>query len=187
MKNIFIIITALLLAACSSTDDSRASIANKHMNVLGDMEQFSPGTLHKINEAPGFAIFNAGELNLIFVSTGSGQGAVYNNITGEKTYMDVVEAGVGLGVGGQNFSVVVIFNTEIAMQSFIDRGWEFNEEAEASAKTSATDGLVVGDLTFYRLTKTGLQAHLMLKGTHFSHNDDLNPKHKIASTKHITE
>ena len=92
--------------------------------------------------------------------------------------MDAYEAGVGLGIGGKKYSVMVIFNSDNAMQSFVARGWSFNEEAEASAKTSATDGVVVGDLTFYGLTKTGLQAHVMLKGTHFSHNDDLNPKHK---------
>lgn len=174
MKRISVILLALLLSACSTTADNRMQIASQHSKILGDIEQVSPGTLHEINDAPGFAIFSAAEVNLGLVSTGNGHGAVYNNLTSEKTYMEVVGGGIGLGVGGRDFRIIFVFKTEEKMQSFINEGWSFDERVEVTAMNSMIDGLVIGDITVYQFNKTGLSMQAMLKGMKFSMNEELN-------------
>ena len=174
MKPFFALLIAFVVSGCSSVGDTRYAMANNHMNQISNIEEISPGALTEINEAPGFAVFSTAEVNLLVVSTGTGHGAVYNNETGERTYMDVFESGVGVGIGGKDVNTILVFNTMESLERFTEEGWIFDNELDASGNGSVVNGEQIGDITLYQSTKTGVNLHAMLKGTRFSKSEDLN-------------
>ena len=99
-------------------------------------------------------------------------GVAENQKNGTTTYMRMGEVGLGLGLGVKDFRAVFIFKTEEALNQFVDKGWEFGGSADATAKASekgaAVGGeAVIGDVTIYQLTKSGLALQATLKGTKF--------------------
>ena len=51
------------------------------------------------------------------------------------TYMKMAEIQAGLGFGAKKFQVVWVFETEKALNDFVNSGWEFGGQATAAAKT----------------------------------------------------
>jgi lipid-binding SYLF domain-containing protein len=78
-----------------------------------------------INSAPGFAVFDNGNVNLFVVSVGAGYGVVKDNIRNRHIYMKMAEAGVGLGMGIKDFRAVIVFHNQEVMDRFIHQGWQF--------------------------------------------------------------
>ncbi|MEW6998860.1 YSC84-related protein [Colwelliaceae bacterium BS250] len=183
MKKLLVLIATIMLSACSASGDTpteqRNEIAKMQSKVLADVETASPGALAKINAAPGYATFSNAQINLIFVAAGGGFGVVQNNATNSKTYMDMYEGGIGLGLGAKDFRAVFVFHTVEAMDRFVEEGWGFGGEADAAAKASDNGGeigggVTIGDITVYQLTETGLALQVTLKGTKYVKNEDLN-------------
>ncbi|WOH37201.1 YSC84-related protein [Thalassotalea fonticola] len=183
MKKLFVILTALVLSACSATGDTpaeqKSAIAAMNNQVIADVEKASPGAMAHIKSAPGYATFSNAQINLIFVAAGGGYGVVNNNQTGSKTYMDMYEGGIGFGLGAKDFRAVFVFNTAESMNMFVKEGWAFGAEADAAAKADEKGGEVgggvtIGDITVYQLTETGLALQATVKGTKYVKNDELN-------------
>ncbi len=182
-KYIIIISTLVLLSACSATGstpaEQKSSIAKMNKQVLADINKATPGALTRIKSAPGYATFSNAQVNLFLISAGTGFGVVHNNSTGAKTYMDMYEGGIGIGLGAKDFRVVFVFHTTDAMDSFINDGWSFGAEADAAAKANDKGGEVgagvtIGDITVYQLTENGLALQATLKGTKYLKNAELN-------------
>ena len=183
MKKLFIAFLTVVLTACSATgenpEEQRAAIAQMNQQVLADVEKASPGAMAKIKSAPGYATFSNAQINLIFIAAGGGYGVVHNNATGEVTYMDMYEGGVGFGLGAKDFRAVFVFNTAEALNNFTEHGWAFGSEADAAAKAGEKGGEVgggatIGDITVYQLTETGLALQATVKGTKYVKNEKLN-------------
>ena len=81
----------------------------------------------------GYGAFNNRNLNVFVLSSGSGYGMVTDK-SGKETYMGMGSLGGGLGLGGKDLSVVFIFKTPEVMNKFIESGWQFGGEADATAK-----------------------------------------------------
>jgi len=95
-----------------------------------------PYTQAQIKSAPGYAVFSNANINLFFVAAGTGYGVVKNMHTGQHTYMNMAEGGVGLGIGVKNYRSVMIFHTSATMKQFINSGWTFDGNVDASTKAS---------------------------------------------------
>lgn len=183
MKKLCVLLAAIMLSACSATGDTpeeqRAAINKMNNDVIAAVEKESPGAMKIIKSAPGYATFSNSQVNLIFVAAGGGYGVVNNAKTGTKTYMDMYEGGIGLGLGAKDFRAVFVFTTEESMTKFVNDGWAFGGEADAAAKAGdkggqASGGAVIGDIIVYQLTENGLALQATLKGTKYSKNDELN-------------
>ena len=174
MKAFFSVLALLLVTGCSSYDDNRASIASNNVNVLSQLESNSPGTVAKINDAYGFAIFTNSEVNLLVVHAGSGVGTVYNNQTSEKIYMDISSQGVGVGIGGSDIDAVFVFEDQQSMDKFTQDGWTFSPSVEAKMIVNTDESLTIDGITVYKLTRNGTDLHAMLRGVSIERNDELN-------------
>src|SRR5437667_6300297 len=58
--------------------------------------------------------------NLFVLSTARGAGVAFNSTTKQETFMKMVSAGGGLGVGVKDYRVVFAFETEQALKNFLN-------------------------------------------------------------------
>ena len=114
----------LALTACASMGNGtvaqkRQGILDMQENALTRLYGEKPDTRSQIRDAAGYAVFTNANINLFFVAAGTGYGVVNNNVTGAKTYMNMAEGGVGLGLGAKDYRIVMVFHTQKAMSYFI--------------------------------------------------------------------
>ena len=175
---------ACFASACASMGEGtpaqkRQEILAMSQEALAQLYEKKPDTRAQIAAAPGYAVFSNANLNLFVVAAGTGYGVVHDNRTGAHTYMNMAEAGVGLGIGAKDYRIVMVFHNAGAVRRFIDSGWTFGGNADAAAKASnrgasAEGEAYYGDVTVYTYTKTGLALQAVIKGTKFWKDDELN-------------
>ena len=124
--------------------------------------------------AAGYAVFTVTKGGFI-VSGGGGNGVAVDKATGNHTYMRMGTGGIGLGIGGQRYSLVMLFETADRLGKFLAGGWDSSATAEAVAgqegiafRSSFIDGVA-----FYQVTEKGLMAQADVSGTKFWVNDEL--------------
>jgi len=189
LKHLVILNTVLLLSACTSMGGSvsqadniqakRQKVLNMRDSSLKDFYQLKPHLRSRVQQAPGYAVFSDANINLILASFSGGYGVVTDNQTGKKTYMNMGEVGIGLGLGLKDFRSLFIFNDRATMDRFINDGFEFGAHADAAA-VNGTEGasvggeLVVNNIAIYQITKRGLALQATIKGTKYWRSPTLN-------------
>ena len=123
----------------------------------------------------GWAVFD--NLKLAFgFSGGGGNGVASDKASGKKTYMKMGTAGVGLGLGANKYQVIFLFQDSQTYDNFVNKGWQADAGATASAGTKAAEvktGFVNG-IAIYQMTEKGLMANADIAGTKYWKNDKLN-------------
>jgi lipid-binding SYLF domain-containing protein len=127
------------------------------------------------DKASGYAAFTALKAGF-FVTGGRGTGVAVNKGTGERKYMRMATGGIGLGIGGQRYNLVVLFEDEAHLNRFIQGGWDSSASAQAAA---GSDGIAltssfVGGVAIFQITDRGLMAQADVSGTRFWVIDELN-------------
>ena len=109
-------------------------------------------------------------------SGGGGNGVAVNKKTGARTYMKVGTVGVGLGLGAQKYQVVFLFQDEQTFSNFVDKGWQADATAQATAGTAGVGGQTgfVNGIAIYQITDKGLMASADIAGTKYWKNKKLN-------------
>jgi lipid-binding SYLF domain-containing protein len=127
------------------------------------------------DKAYGWAGFD--NLKIAFgFSGGGGNGVAVDKKSGKRTYMKMGTAGVGLGLGGQKYQVIFLFQDEKTFTNFVEKGWKADASAQAAAGTEgagATTGFVNG-IAVYQMTDKGLMASADITGTKYWKNKKLN-------------
>ena len=180
------VLVTVALVGCSMTSggdksvsEKRATVQEMKSEVLAQLYKKKPQARSQVAGAPGYAVFSNANVNLIFMAAGGGYGVVKNNNTGQDIYMNMAEGGVGIGFGVKDYRIVMVFHTEKAMNDFVNSGWTFGGNADASAKAADKGGSIegevyYGDVTVYTFTEAGLALQATVKGTKFWKNDELN-------------
>jgi len=123
----------------------------------------------------GWAVFD--NLKLAFgISGGGGNGVASVKENNQKTYMKMGTAGVGLGLGANKYQVIFLFQDSQTYDNFVNKGWQADAGATASAGTNAAEvktGFVNG-IAIYQMTEKGLMANADIAGTKYWKNDKLN-------------
>lgn len=184
MRSLIILFLAAVLSGCATTgattaNEKRQAILKMKQEVLAELYQAKPEARSKVAKSPGYAVFSNANINLILASFSGGQGVVKNNRTGRHTYMNMGEAGIGFGLGVKDFRAVFVFHDYDTLTSFIDSGWEFGAHADAAAKAGNKGGAVGGEIllggvTVYQLTESGLALQATVKGTKYWKDTSLN-------------
>ena len=74
-------------------------------------------------------------MKILLAGSGTGKGIAVNNKTKATTYMKMAELQAGLGFGVKKFQLLWAFDTEQALNTFVNSGWEIGAQATASAKS----------------------------------------------------
>jgi lipid-binding SYLF domain-containing protein len=187
------IITAVLLALPAagglfspkgdSVEEKRTKVRKDRDEILAKLYNEYPGTKDKIKRAAGYATFNNMNMNLFLLSTGHGYGMVVDNKTGKETFMAMGSLGGGVGIGAKDLRAVFIFTDASVMKQFVESGWQFGGEADATAKAgekggakSKEGGVDTGANIFeiYQMTETGVALQATIAGTKYWKDKKLN-------------
>lgn len=94
--------------------------------------------------------------------------------------MNMFSAGGGWGLGVKDFAVILVFETNEALDQFMTSGWDFSAQADANLESeSEGDGVetavtAMPGTEIYQLTDAGVALQATLQGTKFWVNEDLN-------------
>jgi lipid-binding SYLF domain-containing protein len=163
----------LLAQGSSEVQQRRQEIDSNAQGVLDNLlKQEHVRNLY--DRAVGYAVFTVTKGGFI-VSGGGGNGVAVDKASGQRTYMRMGTAGVGLGIGGQRYSLVMLFETKERLDKFIAGGWDSRATAEAAAGKEgvAVQSSFFDGVAFYQITEKGLMAHADVSGTKFWVNDEL--------------
>ena len=172
--------------AGDSPDEKRDKTRKMAAQTLKDLYTKQPKAQEEIRKSAGYAVFNNMGANLFLLSTARGAGIARNTKTKQETFMKMISAGAGLGLGVKDYRVIFVFETDKAFKGFLDSGWSGSAQADAAAKAgdkgSAESGAleVAPDVWVYQITKNGLALQATLQGTKYYKDDDLNKTEQSA-------
>lgn len=181
----------LLLACClvlfsplstakSSPADQRADIQNVVDQVLANLYQQQPKSKMVLEKAAGYAVFSQFGMKILVAGGGTGKGYAYNNKTKKKTYMKMAEVQAGLGFGIKKYALVWVFETQQALNTFVNSGWELGAQTNATLVSQGQGLALEGALSvspgvwIYQMTEDGLSLELTVKGTKYYKDTSLN-------------
>jgi lipid-binding SYLF domain-containing protein len=125
-------LVAGLLVGCATAPTSRAEQEALLAEATASMQQMrteDPGLGELVRRGYGYAIFPKVTKGGLGVGGAYGRGAVYER--GQHVgYSDLSQASVGLQVGGQTFSELLVFESKEALDRF--KAGQFNFAADAS-------------------------------------------------------
>jgi lipid-binding SYLF domain-containing protein len=148
--------------------------------TLGKLYKVQPSAKKAVENAAGYAVFSNFGMKILTAGGGSGTGMAVDNKTKKTTYMKMIEVQAGLGMGIKKFRVVFVFDTQKALNAFVNSGWEFGGQTTAAAKAGDQGASLAGAVSvapgvwMYQLTDTGLAAEITGKGTKYYKDSDLN-------------
>jgi len=158
----------------------QAEVRKAGQDALAAVYKLQPSARRAVESAAGYAAFSNFGMKILVAGGGSGKGIAVNNKTKAMTYMKMAEIQAGVGFGAKKFQVVWVFETEAALNNFLNSGWEFGGQATAAAKAgdkgSAYQGAVAVSpgIWIYQVTDKGLALELTAKGTKYYKDSDLN-------------
>ena len=147
--------------------------------AIAELEAKRPELKAKLESAPGYAVFNGRILSLLHIGTRRSYGVVYDNKTGDSTYLSFFEFDLAAAIGFQVYRNVIVFDSPDAMRNFIDSGWEGSTGLGLTLKPAGHGfalhgmGTTQGDGS-YTLTDKGLWAGLTFGIGRFYTDDELN-------------
>ncbi|MEA9601912.1 YSC84-related protein [Polynucleobacter sp. MG-28-Ekke-A2] len=160
--------------------EQRQDILIKNQAILKQLYEAQPKAKELIEKSVGYATFSNFGMKILIAGGGTGSGVVINKANKKPVYMNMAEVQAGLGLGIKSFQNIFVFETEAAMNDFINSGWTFGGQITAAAKYEKDGGayqdatVVAPGVLMYQLTDSGLAAEITGKGTKYYKNTDLN-------------
>ena len=166
-------------ASDKTVAQQRQDILNKNQVILKQLYAVQPKAKDLIEKSAGYATFSNFGMKILIAGGGTGSGVVISKDK-KPVYMNMAEVQAGLGLGIKSFQNIFVFQTDAAMNDFVNSGWTFGGQVTAAAKYEK-DGDAYQDATIvapgvlmYQLTDSGLAAEITGKGTKYYKNTDLN-------------
>ena len=166
-------------ASDKTVAQQRQDILVKNQVILKQLYAAQPKAKDLIEKSAGYATFSNFGMKILIAGGGTGSGVVLGKDK-KPVYMNMAEVQAGLGIGIKSFQNIFVFQTDAAMNDFVNSGWTFGGQVTAAAKYEK-DGDAYQDATvvapgvlMYQLTDSGLAAEITGKGTKYYKNTDLN-------------
>jgi len=158
----------------------KQEILKKNEEILQRLYQAQPKAKELIEKSVGYATFSNFGMKILIAGGGTGSGVVTNKSGNKTIYMNMAEVQAGIGLGIKSFQNIFIFQTETALNDFVNSGWTFGGQVTAAAKYEKNGdayqdaSVVAPGVLMYQLTDSGIAAEITGKGTKYYKDSDLN-------------
>jgi len=163
--------------AGEKAQDKRLAIDIMAEQTLDKLFAEFPNARAVYDKASGYAVFDSVKV-AVGVSGGGGIGVAVEKSSRERTYMKMGTAGIGFGLGGKSFQLVLMFEGDKPFSNFIEHGWQAEASAGAAAGTAGkdVDSSFIHGVAIFQLTNKGLIEQADVSGTKFWKSKKLNKK-----------
>jgi len=169
-----------ILGPSKTVAQQKQEILKKNDEILLRLYQAQPKAKELIEKSVGYATFSNFGMKILIAGGGTGTGVVINKGTNKTVYMNMAEVQAGIGLGIKSFRNIFVFQTESALNDFVNSGWTFGGQVTAAAKYEKNGdayqdaSIVAPGVLMYQLTDTGIAAEITGKGTKYYKATDLN-------------
>lgn len=189
MRNsILLLILAVVISGAYScarpkgndAETKRAYVLNMKDQTLAELYKKKPEAKTIVENAAGYGVFSNFNTQLLIIGSGNGYGVVINNSTGDKTYMEMAEGGIGLGVALKDFREVIVFVNKTTLHEFVKSGWNFGVQGDAALQSDDKGGAVTGevpldsDVIIYQITESGIALRTNIGASKYWIDSELN-------------
>ena len=126
----------------------------------------------------GYAAFDMRRISIFPLSAGYGRGVAVSATDGARTYMQMGTGGVGaaFGIGGFESQFVIMFETPVDFERFVENGYDASAEAGKmeGVERTATEVKFTDGRSFFVLSKKGWRVNANASGTKYWKDDALN-------------
>ena len=161
-------------------EEKRRAILGMKNRTLAQLYKMNPEAKADVERAVGYAVFDATGINVILLVGVKGKGIAVENGSSKATYMNMVRAGSGPGIGYKEYRMVLVFKTKGVFERFTTLGMDAGASADATMKLSG-EGKEAAyaksfnpDVKVYQITDKGLLLQANWGGTKFLKDKDLN-------------
>lgn len=148
--------------------------------TLADLYKAKPETRQEIGKAVGYAVIGAEGLNVVLLVGAQGQGVIVDKRTGKETFIRMLRAGTGPGLGYMRYRNVLVFKNAEVLEQFLQLGVDVGAQGNAVVKPggagSSADAMLsfTPYLSIYNLTDSGVNVQANWGGTKYLLDPDLN-------------
>ncbi len=167
--------TAKSLTTEEAPEESRNKIDAMAAKTLKRLFAERKGAKELYDKSHGYAVFDTRKFSVL-ITTGFGGGVAVERESAKRTYMKMATGGVNVGLGGQFYQLVFLFENKAKFDNFVNDGFEAGASAGAVAGKESEE-LVVrysNGVAVFQLTEKGLLLAADLTGTRYWKNSDLN-------------
>lgn len=141
---VVVLLATGLARAGDSPDEKREKTRKMATQTLQDLYKLQPAAQGAIQKSAGYAVFNNMGTNLLLLSTARGSGIAVDSSSKQETFMKMVSAGAGFGVGVKDYRVIFVFANDQAFTQFLNSGWSASAQTDAAAKAGDKGGAYSG-------------------------------------------
>ena len=184
------LVGTLALTACKTPEgdtgeEQRAAIRKSNQEILNKVYAGYDSAKGEVGSSVAYATFSSIDAKILFGGTGNGYGLLTDKSTGKQTFMRMTKLQVGIGLGVQELSLLLIFQSKEALKRFMEDGWTFGGGASAALKSDQTgpdapaydksmQSTLDQDPLIYQVTNMGVNLSATLQGIKFSRDSALN-------------
>jgi lipid-binding SYLF domain-containing protein len=165
--------TALAADNDAKKTEKREAILKMRDATLERLQKEQPDSKPVIAAAPGYAVFDATGVNVVLYVGGKGVGVLVDSATGKPTFMTMVRAGTGPGLGYKEFKQVIVFKTKKAMELFLTAGIDVGSSFDFGNVIQQGQSFNP-DFALYTMTDKGFTAQANWGGTKYFKDAELN-------------
>lgn len=161
-------------------DDERAQLRAMRDQTLKDLYAQRPATRAEIAKAKGYAVVGASGLNLVLLVGAEGGGMIVDQRSGKETFIRMLRAGTGPGLGYMKYRYVLVFKNDTAFDQFLTLGVDVSAQGNATIKPGgvgeSTDAMAsfTPYVSVYQLMDKGVNVQANWGGTKYFKDPDLN-------------
>ena len=173
-------VVAMALVGCESTSGNsaanRTELSTSGKTALDQMIAKDPQLQDQINSSYGYVIFPEVGKAAAVVGAAGGKGTVYQNGQ-EIGTVSMDQVGVGLQLGGETYSELIIFQHQEAFNRLVNNSLEFGGDTSAIAvKAGAAAGSEFANgVKVFIMPKGGLLAGADVHGQRFTFHANNSP------------
>ena len=190
-SSLLTVLCVLILTGCQSTGSDgkplteqeilqkrQATLAMSKTGLAALIKQ-NPSIKKEIEAAPGYAVFNTTNVNVVLLVLARGEGVLFDKRRPEPVFMEAMKTGEGVGAGYQQQYQVIIFKNTDAIDQFLltsidgQRGG-MDVDANFSAGSGGTVRSFNPYISIYTVGLSGYDLQANWGGSLYTPNDTLN-------------
>ncbi|MBY0111645.1 MAG: lipid-binding SYLF domain-containing protein [Phycisphaerales bacterium] len=166
-------VLAVLMSGCTTaprTEEGRSDIRSQALTTVAKAQGQDSTLANALNNSTGYAVFPTVGKGAVGIGAAYGKGVLFEHGVA-MGYCDLTQASIGLQLGGQGYSEIIVFSTPESLAKFKTGNFAFDAQATAvalkagaGANAKYADGVAVSTMD-----EAGLMYEASIGGQKFSY------------------